>query len=184
MSTALLGQFNSILLHLLLYNYYTGNNTEICTLLLIPPPPLFFVIGSLQEKKILDKVYRRIKTLETTTSTKSEFSSISTALEEPVNLFIQLQSNSSLLLGQDVPISVEVFNPSGGEKATHLVLGAQSLHYGGTSITQLWKKEFHFILKSNEGKDSTGHKDRKVYSVLSFRKNALSFKSAKAWLES
>ncbi|NXK51713.1 EPB42 protein, partial [Chauna torquata] len=106
--------------------------------------------GSLQEKKVLDKAYRKIKTLETTSSSKTEFSSIPTALEEPVNLFVHLQSKSSLLLGQDVPLSIEVFNHSGGEKAAHLVLGAQSLHYSGVPITQLWKEEFHFILKSNE----------------------------------
>ncbi|NWX52175.1 EPB42 protein, partial [Steatornis caripensis] len=107
--------------------------------------------GSLQEKEVLDKAYRKIKKLETTNgSTETQFSSIPTALDEPVNLFIQLQSNSSLLLGQDVPLSIEVFNHSGGEKATHMVVVAQSLHYNGVPITQLWKEEFHFILKSNE----------------------------------
>ncbi|KAM6194762.1 protein 4.2-like isoform 2-T2 [Sarcoramphus papa] len=110
--------------------------------------------GSLQEKEVLDKAYRKIKKLETTSSSsKTQFSSIPTALEEPVNLFIHLQSKSSLLLGQDVPLSIEVFNHSGGEKATHLVVGAQSLHYNGVPITQLWKEEFHFILKSNEAKN-------------------------------
>ncbi|NWU70248.1 EPB42 protein, partial [Pterocles burchelli] len=107
--------------------------------------------GSLQEKEVLDKVYRKIKKLETTSSShETQFSSILTTLEEPVNLFIHLQSKSSLQLGQDVPLSIEVFNHSGGEKATHLVVGAQSLHYDGVPVTQLWKEEFHFILKSNE----------------------------------
>ncbi|NXX56782.1 EPB42 protein, partial [Scopus umbretta] len=107
--------------------------------------------GSLQEKEVLDKAYRMIKKLETTSSSsKTQFSSIPTALEEPVNLFIHLQSKSSLLLGQDIPLSIEVFNHSGGEKATHLVAGAQSLHYNGVPITQLWKEEFHFTIKSNE----------------------------------
>ncbi|NXL91404.1 EPB42 protein, partial [Alectura lathami] len=107
--------------------------------------------GSLQEKKVLDKAYRKIKALETIRSSK-ELSSIPTALEAPVNLFIHLQSKSSLLLGEDVPLSIEVFNHSGEEKATHLVLGAQSLHYNGVPITQFWKEQFHFILKSNEVK--------------------------------
>ncbi|NXW60872.1 EPB42 protein, partial [Eurystomus gularis] len=110
--------------------------------------------GSLQEKEVLDKAYRKIKKLEpTSSSSETQFSSIPTALEEPVNLFIHLQSKSSLLLGQDIPLSIEVFNHSGGEKATHLVVGAQSLHYNGVPVTQLWKKEFHFILKSNEAKN-------------------------------
>ncbi|KAK2520806.1 erythrocyte membrane protein band 4.2 [Columba guinea] len=106
--------------------------------------------GSLQEKEVLDKVYRKIKKLERTSSSETQFSSIPTALEEPVNLFIHLQSESSLLLGRDVPLSIEVFNHSGTEKATHLVVGIQSLHYDGVPITQLWKEEFNFILKSNE----------------------------------
>ncbi|NXP22042.1 EPB42 protein, partial [Scytalopus superciliaris] len=107
--------------------------------------------GSLKEKEVLDKAYRNIKKLETTTSSSTtQFSSIPIALEEPVNFFIQLQSNSSLQLGQDIPLSIEVFNFSGQEKATHLVLGAQSLHYNGVPITQLWKEEFHFNLQSNE----------------------------------
>nr|XP_009937064.1 PREDICTED: erythrocyte membrane protein band 4.2 [Opisthocomus hoazin] len=106
--------------------------------------------GSLQEKEALDKAYRKIKKLETSSSSETQFSSIPTALEEPVNLFIHLQSESSLLLGQDVPLCIEVFNHSGGEKATHLVIGAQSLRYNGVPTTQLWKEEFHFILKSNE----------------------------------
>ncbi|XP_054248067.1 protein 4.2-like isoform X3 [Indicator indicator] len=105
--------------------------------------------GSLQEKEVLAKAYRKIKELETSSS-KAEFSSIPTALEDPVNLFIQLQSKSSLLLGQDIPLSIEVSNHSGEEKATHLVVRAQSLHYSGVPIAQLWKEEFHFILKSNE----------------------------------
>lgn len=126
--------------------------------------------GSLQEKEVLDKAYRKIKKLETTSSSsKTQFSSIPTALEEPVNLFIHLQSKSSLLLGQDVPLSIEVFNHSGGEKATHLVVGAQSLHYNGVPITQLWKEEFHFILKSNEGKDSTGCMASEVNLVVSLQ---------------
>ncbi|NXV83049.1 EPB42 protein, partial [Atlantisia rogersi] len=107
--------------------------------------------GSLQEKEVLDKVYRKTKKLHTTSSSsETQFSSIPTALEEPVNVFIQLQSESSQLLGQDVPLSIEVFNYSGGEKATHLVLGAQSLQYNGVPVTQLWKEKFDFILKSNE----------------------------------
>ncbi|KAM6248537.1 protein 4.2 isoform 2-T2 [Porphyrio hochstetteri] len=107
--------------------------------------------GSLQEKEVLDKVYRKTKKLHTTSSSsETEFSSIPTALEEPVNLFIQLQSESSQILGQDVPLSIEVFNYSGGEKATHLVVRAQSLQYNGVPVTQLWKEEFDFILKSNE----------------------------------
>lgn len=124
--------------------------------------------GSLQEKEVLDKAYRKIKKLETTSSrSETQSSSIPTALEEPVNLFIHLQSKSSLLLGQDILLSIAVFNHSGKEKATHLLVGAQSLHYNGVPITQLWKEEFHFILKSNEGKDSTGCMARKVYLVLS-----------------
>ncbi|NXW27296.1 EPB42 protein, partial [Phaetusa simplex] len=107
--------------------------------------------GSLQEKEVLDKAYRKIQKLETTSiSSETQFSFIPTALEEPVNLFIHLQSKSSLTLGQDVPLSIDVFNHSGGEKATQLVVGAQALHYNGVPITQLWKEEFHFTLKSNE----------------------------------
>ncbi|NXG55467.1 EPB42 protein, partial [Hemiprocne comata] len=107
--------------------------------------------GSPQEKEVLDKAYRKIKKLETTSSSsKTQFSCIPAALEEPVNLFIHLQSKNSLPLGQDVPLSIEVCNYSGGEKATHLVVGAQSLHYNGVPVTQVWKEEFHFILKSNE----------------------------------
>ncbi|XP_054074482.1 protein 4.2-like isoform X1 [Rissa tridactyla] len=107
--------------------------------------------GSLQEKEVLDKAYRKIQKLETTSiSSETQFSFIPTALEEPVNIFIHLRSKSSLTLGQDVPLSIDVFNHSGGEKATHLVVGAQSLHYNGVPITQLWKEEFHFTLKSNE----------------------------------
>ncbi|NXF09014.1 EPB42 protein, partial [Smithornis capensis] len=107
--------------------------------------------GSLKEKEVLDKAYRNMQKLETTTtSSTTEFSFIPTAFEEPVNLFIQLQSSCSLQLGQDIPLSIEVFNHSGGEKATHLVVGVQSLHYNGVPITQLWKEEFHFNLQSNE----------------------------------
>nr|NWV70439.1 EPB42 protein [Malurus elegans] len=105
--------------------------------------------GSLQEKKVLDKAYRNMKELETTSSSTAQFSSIPTVLEEPVNLFMHLQSNSSLQLGQDITLSIEVFNHSGGEKATHLVVGIQALHYNGVPIAQLWKEEFHFNLPSN-----------------------------------
>lgn len=126
--------------------------------------------GSLQEKQVLDKAYRKIKKLDpTSSSSETQFSSIPAALEEPVNLFIHLQSQSSLTLGQDVPLSIEVFNHSGGEKATHLVVGAQSLHYNGVPVTQLWKEEFHFTLKSNEGKHTTGCTATKVYLVLSLQ---------------
>lgn len=119
--------------------------------------------GSLQEKKVLDKAHRNMKELETTTSSSTtQFISIPTALEEPVNLFIHLQSNSSLQLGQDITLSIEVFNHSGGEKATHLVVGIQALHYNGVPIAQLWKEEFHFNLQSNSGKDSAGCMARKV----------------------
>ncbi|NXD84434.1 EPB42 protein, partial [Halcyon senegalensis] len=107
--------------------------------------------GSLHEKEVLDKAYRKIKKLGTASiSSETQSSSIPTALQEPVNLFIHLQSKSSLLVGQDVPLSIEVFNHSGGEKAIHLVVGAQSLCYNGVPVTQLWKEEFNFILKSNE----------------------------------
>ncbi|XP_050169790.1 protein 4.2-like [Myiozetetes cayanensis] len=107
--------------------------------------------GSLKEKEVLDKAYRNTKKLETATSSSStQFSSIPIALEEPVNLFIHLQSSSSLQLGQDIPLSIEMFNHSGGEKATHLVVGVQSLHYNGVPISQLWKEDFHFNLQSNE----------------------------------
>lgn len=123
--------------------------------------------GSRQEKEVLDKAYRKMKKLETTTSSKTQLSSIPTALEEPVNLFIHLQSKSSLPLGQDVPLSIEVFNHSGREKVTHLVVGAQSLRYNGVPISQLWKEEFNFVLKSNEGKDSAGFMARKAYLVPS-----------------
>ncbi|XP_008495973.2 erythrocyte membrane protein band 4.2 isoform X2 [Calypte anna] len=106
--------------------------------------------GSLQEKAALGKAYKNIKNLETTSSSEKQSSYIPAAPEEPVNLFIHLRLKSSLLLGQDVALSIEVFNYSGGDKAIHLVVGAQSLHYYGVPITQLWKEEFHFILKSNE----------------------------------
>ncbi|NXI60365.1 EPB42 protein, partial [Chloroceryle aenea] len=107
--------------------------------------------GSLHEKEVFDKAYRKIKKLETaSSSSETQSSSIPTALEEPVNLFMHLQTKSSLLVGQDVPLSIEVFNHSGGEKAIHLVVGAQSLCYNGVPVTQLWKEEFDFILKSNE----------------------------------
>lgn len=126
--------------------------------------------GSLQEKVALDKAYTKIKELEaTSSSSKTQFSSIPTTLEEPVNLFIHLQSKNSLLRGQDIPLSIEVFNHSGGEKSTHLVVGAQSLHYKGVPVTQLWKEEFHLILRSNEGKNSTGCMARKVCLVLSLQ---------------
>ncbi|XP_062360817.1 protein 4.2 [Cinclus cinclus] len=105
--------------------------------------------GSLQEKKVLDKAYRSMKELETTTSSSTQFISIPTALEEPVNIFIHLQSSSSLQLGQDITLSIEVFNHSGREKATHLVVGIQALHYSGVPIAQLWKEEFHFNLQSD-----------------------------------
>ncbi|NXK81902.1 EPB42 protein, partial [Amazona guildingii] len=107
--------------------------------------------GSFQEKVVLDKAYTKIKKLEaTSSSSKTQFSFIPTALEEPVNLFIHLQLKNFLLRGQDVPLSIEIFNHSGGEKATHLLVGAQSLHYNGVPVTQLWKEEFHFTLRSNE----------------------------------
>ncbi|NWI39251.1 EPB42 protein, partial [Picathartes gymnocephalus] len=105
--------------------------------------------GSLWEKKVLDKAYRNMKELETTSSSTAQFISIPTALEEPVNLFIHLQSNNSLQLGQDITLSIEVFNHSGREKDTHLVVGIQALHYNGVPIAQLWKEEFHFNLQSN-----------------------------------
>ncbi|NWV40334.1 EPB42 protein, partial [Grantiella picta] len=104
--------------------------------------------GSLQEKKVLDKACRNMKELETSSST-TQFLSLPTTLEEPVNLFMHLQSNSSLQLGQDITLSIQVFNHSGGEKATHLVVGIQALHYNGVPIAQLWKEEFHFNLQSN-----------------------------------
>ncbi|XP_039935882.1 protein 4.2 [Hirundo rustica] len=105
--------------------------------------------GSLPEKKVLDKAYRNMKELETTSSSSTQFISIPTALEEPVNLFIHFQSSSSLQLGQDITLSIQVFNHSGREKATHLVVGIQALHYNGVPIAQVWKEEFHFNLQSN-----------------------------------
>ncbi|XP_017678121.1 PREDICTED: erythrocyte membrane protein band 4.2-like [Lepidothrix coronata] len=107
--------------------------------------------GSLKEKGVLDKAYRSIRKLETTTSSSStQFSSIPIALEEPVNLSLHLQSSSSLQPGQDIPLSIEMSNHSGEEKATQLVVGVQSLHYNGVPIIQLWKEEFNFNLQSNE----------------------------------
>lgn len=124
--------------------------------------PFFFVTGSLQEKKVLDKAYRNMKELETTSSSSTQFIFIPTALEEPVNLFIHFQSSCSLQLGQDMTLSTEVFNHSDREKATHLVVGIQALHYNGVPIAQLWKEEFHFNLHSNSGKASPGRMARKV----------------------
>ncbi|NWV10819.1 EPB42 protein, partial [Ptilonorhynchus violaceus] len=110
--------------------------------------------GSLQEKEVLDKAYRNMKELETTSSSSTtQFSSIPTALEEPVNLFMHLQSSSSLQLGQDITLSIEVFNHSDGGKATHLVVGIQALHYNGVPIAQLWKEEFPLNFQSNEVKN-------------------------------
>ncbi|XP_066055349.1 protein 4.2-like isoform X3 [Chamaea fasciata] len=106
--------------------------------------------GSLQEKRVLDKAYRNMKELGITSSSSStQFIFIPTALEEPVNLFIHLQSSSSLQLGQDITLSIQMFNYSGREKATHLVAGIQALHYNGVPIAQVWKEEFHFNLQSN-----------------------------------
>ncbi|NXQ39247.1 EPB42 protein, partial [Catharus fuscescens] len=105
--------------------------------------------GSLQEKKVLDKAYRNMKELETTSISSTQFIFTPTAVEEPVNIFIQLQSSSSLQLGQDITLSIEVFNHSGREKSTHLVLGIQALLYNGVPIAQLWKEEFHFNLQSD-----------------------------------
>lgn len=122
---------------------------------------LSLLTGSLQEKIVLDKAYRNMKELETTSSSSTQFIFFPTALEEPVNLFIHFQS-SSLQLGQDMTLSIEVFNHSDREKATHLVVGIQALHYNGVPIAQLWKEEFHFNLHSNSGKDSPGCMARKV----------------------
>ncbi|POI20947.1 hypothetical protein CIB84_015306, partial [Bambusicola thoracicus] len=105
--------------------------------------------GSLREKKVLDKVYRKTKTLQAISS-RREIISIPTALEERVNLCIDLQSKSSLTLGQDIPLSISLFNYSGKEKATDLVLGVQSLHHNGVPIMQLWKEKFNFIIKKKE----------------------------------
>lgn len=96
-----------------------------------------------------------MKELETISSSSStQFIFIPTALEEPVNLFIHLQSSNSLQLGQDITLSIQVFNHSGREKATHLVVGIQALHYNGVPIAQVWKEVFHFNLQGNSGKDS------------------------------
>ncbi|XP_021272763.1 erythrocyte membrane protein band 4.2 [Numida meleagris] len=103
-----------------------------------------------QEKEVLDKVYSKMT--HQTTSRSIEFIPIPTTLEERVNPLVQLQSKSSLILGQDVPLSIEVFNYSGTEKAAELVLAAQSLHYNGVPIMQLWKEKFNFILKGSEVK--------------------------------
>lgn len=121
----------------------------------------FLVTGSLQEKKVLDKAYRNMRELETTSSSSTQFISIPTAVEEPVNIFIHFQSSSSLQLGRDITLSTEVFNHSGREKTIHLVLGIQALHYNGVPIAQLWKEEFHFDLQSDSGKDSPGFRARK-----------------------
>ncbi|NXF88973.1 EPB42 protein, partial [Eubucco bourcierii] len=105
--------------------------------------------GSLQEKEVLGKACRKTKRLETG-SHEAELSSIPPAHEDPVNLFIQLQAKSCLLLGQDIPLSVTVSNHSGAEKVAQLVVRAQSVHYSGVPIAQLWKEEFHLTLRSNE----------------------------------
>lgn len=126
--------------------------------------------GSLQEKEVLDKAYRKIKQLETSSS-QAEFSLMPPAHEDPVNLSIQLQSKSCLLLGQDIPLSIAVSNHSGAEKVAHLVLRAQSLHYTGVPIAQLWKEEFHFTLRSNEGRQGTGCTARAVHRAPGLRTN-------------
>lgn len=115
----------------------------------------FLVTGSRQEKRVLDKAYRNMKELETISSSSStQFIFIPTAQEEPVNLFIQFQPSSSLELGQDITLSIQVFNHSDIEKTTHLVVGIQALHYNGVPIAQVRKEEFYFNLQSNSGKDS------------------------------
>lgn len=127
----------------------------------------FMATGSLQEKKVLDKVYRKTQTLQAISS-RRDITSIPTTLEEKVKLFIDFQSKSSLILGQDIPLSIEVFNYSDREKATDLVLGVQSLHYNGVPIMQLWKEKLNFIIKSNEGKDSA--EAGEVHPVFSLQK--------------
>ncbi|XP_015736966.1 erythrocyte membrane protein band 4.2 [Coturnix japonica] len=136
-----------------IYTKYTGNNistksvgSERCEDI---THNYKYPEGSLQEKKVLDKVYR--KTLQTISS-RRKIISIPTAIEEQVNLFIHLQSKSSLILGQDIPLSTEMFNYSGREKAINLVLGIQSLHYNGVPIMQLWKEKFNFTIRNNEVK--------------------------------
>lgn len=130
----------------------------------------FLATGSLQEKKALVKAYRKIKTLQAISS-RRDIISVPPAHEE---LFIHLQSKSSPILGQDIPLSIEMFNYSGREKATHLVLGIQSLHYNGVPIMQLWKEKFNFIIRNNEGKGSA--KAELVHPILSLQNNALSYK--------
>ncbi|TFK02198.1 lithostathine-1-like [Platysternon megacephalum] len=97
-----------------------------------------------------------MRELGTASTSKTAPCTVPPALEEPAPLlFACIQCQSSLLLGQDVHLSVEVSNRTIGKKAVHLLLRSLSLQYSCMAITQLWKEKLHFLLKDNQVKDCT-----------------------------
>lgn len=105
---------------------------------------------------MLERVHKKTNELEGASGRETDPNTLLPAIKDlALLLFVCIQPESSVLLGQDIQLAVTAANWSGGERAVYLVLGVQTLRYDGTPITQLWKEELQFTLRDNEGKDGS-----------------------------
>ncbi|KYO28280.1 protein 4.2 [Alligator mississippiensis] len=112
-----------------------------------------FPEGSPQAREVLERVHKKTNELEGASGRETDPNTLLPAIKDlALLLFVCIQPESSVLLGQDIQLAVTAANWSGGERAVYLVLGVQTLRYDGTPITQLWKEELQFTLRDNEEK--------------------------------
>lgn len=68
---------------------------------------------------------------------------------DPLHFF--LEAPSSLPLGGDARISVNLINPNDYEKEVKLALGLQAVYYNGVLAATLWKDQFLLTVEANSG---------------------------------
>uniref|UniRef100_A0A8D0J9M4 Protein 4.2 n=1 Tax=Sus scrofa TaxID=9823 RepID=A0A8D0J9M4_PIG len=112
------------------------------------------VRGSPKEKKVLEKVWKNRRKHGKVRDVYPP--SLETG--DPLHFF--LEAPSSLPLGGDARISVNLINPNDYEKEVKLALGLQAVYYNGVLAATLWKDQFLLTVEANSAK--------KRHSFLSF----------------
>lgn len=138
---------------------------------LLPAPPLLSVqscfwgtntpthpwlAGSAEETAVLQKLQEKSPGGEGSGSPPWLMPEVQEEAEQPF-LLARIQTESSLVLGQDAKLLVTVANRSGQERPLQVVLGAQPLQYNGRTLAQFWKEEFQVTLGDGHGKSRLQH---------------------------
>uniref|UniRef100_A0A8C3VUP2 Protein 4.2 n=1 Tax=Catagonus wagneri TaxID=51154 RepID=A0A8C3VUP2_9CETA len=102
--------------------------------------------GSPKEKEVLEKVWKNRRKH----GKGSDFFPPSLDTGDPLHFF--LEAPSSLPLGGDAQISMNLINPSDYEKEVKLALGLQAVYYNGVPAATLWKDQLLLTVEANSVK--------------------------------